>query len=544
MNKYLYLAEGVLFFVCWRVGMGNFSYWLVVGWLFASVLYIWTIWERAGISAKKVLGVILLALVPVVVRISLFDYTRIHVDDVIAGWISATTSFTRINFFAGLPLHKPDWMGQFPVFFFLFQKWFFFLSGQTLAALKWSVMPYVFLTGAGLYLLGEKLGDKRLGFLAVVWYAFFWPALYLETMGFMFVASTMMLVWWLYALARFDFQPNWKKAGMLGLLTGICLWFYISSYIAVPMLGLWFGIKLLLGKNRKLHLQQAVMAGLGFIITAGPLLAYAAGVDNYFLTRMNQVDLWSGSWSPYKALPQGQKWQLLEANFLLAIRSMYIDGLGGHGGYNFGRLGMLSGWNLGLLGFGLMVIVVLWRRQRFWGWIMLAVGASFMSMVLSIPPPAFHRFSAAFPLLGLIAAAPSLLWPEKWKRTGLVLVMVMGVFWGRENWNKFHQATEPENQNQDVLLINQILRDYPGRKVYIAAFPSYHLEKVWYFMAESYRDQKVTSKYHTDLIGKMNRDEKYVYIILWPHIYEYLFTSADIGGKRVPFNASYSLFVN
>ena len=152
------LAVSLGAYVSARVAAGGYDIALVGLWLTSILVFCgaWFDGRLIILDRGKIriwLGIGLLALLPVIVRVSLFDMSRIHGDDVISAWISATTDFSTANFFGGFPLSKVDWMGQFPAVYFVIQRGIVEVLGRNMAAIKWSVQPYVWLVG------WEKRGD-------------------------------------------------------------------------------------------------------------------------------------------------------------------------------------------------------------------------------------------------------------------------------------------------------------------------------------------------------------------------------------------------
>lgn len=104
---------------------------------------------------------------------------------------------------------------------------------------------------------------------------------------------------------------------------------------------------------------------------------------------------------------------------------------------------------------------------------------------------------------------------------------------------------DKENNHADiehVRVIDYIKSNFPEKQVYIAAFPSFALEKVYYFWEPG---KKIITDFHDNLLNNFVRNEKYVYIILFPKQFNVKFEQADPNGKIIS-NVStvYSLFVN
>ena len=476
---------------------------------------------------------------------------RAHGDDLLAAYFSATYDLGS-NFFAPVPADWTQWVTQFPCPFFFFQKIFFLLFGESLATIKFSVLPYVLVVSAFLFLVVRELLDERAAIVAVVLHSFFWPSLYLETLGLMFVSSTAgFLAFFYFALRQFR-TGSPRLAVVSGILAGMCFVFYISSFIALPILTAFLAVRWL-GERRWAVCRNLVLAFTAALAVTLPFVAQSSfkqsgDQPNYILRRFNQVSLLSGEWSGARdRIARGESpAEIVMENLTLSVRSLYTDGLSGHGGYNFGHRALFDSLSLALLVLGSGIGLFHIRRHQEWLVVYAVVVFSFLTgMVMTIPPPAFHRFSVAFPFLTMLMVLP-LHWLMSRKplaafRYG-VLALVLGVF-VVNNLFAFRAATRDEDDFEGLRLSRLINRDFPDRDVYVAAFPAFSFAKFHYF-SPGKNARRVVTDYHKAFLEAFNPDEKYVYVITIPHDFEEKFARLDPHGRIIHFSPSYSLFVN
>lgn len=246
---------------------------------------------------KKILIVFLLFL-PVIVRITLFDLTRIHGDDMITAYLSAHYDLLKTNPFAPVPHNIADWICQFPSTFFLLQKIFFLIFGTTLLTVKLSVIPYVLLVSIMLFLIARKIFDEKFAMISVVLYAFFAPALYLETLGLHFVSSTAIFMVFFYFLLLYHEKSRVKFIVLAGIFCALSYLFYSSSYIAIPVYFMFFIAELFLQKEKFSVVKHYLLGLLVFGIILMPFVLQMMQTENYYLShRADQVNLLTGEWS-------------------------------------------------------------------------------------------------------------------------------------------------------------------------------------------------------------------------------------------------------
>ena len=167
-------------------------------------------------------------------------------------------------------------------------------------------------------------------------------------------------------------------------------------------------------------------------------------------------------------------------------------------------------------------------------------------MVLTIPPPAYHRFSIAFPFLVILMTLPfSLLLrlpglPASNRNAlaaGLLLVFAC------VNQRQFAEAVFRDRPSDDLRLSELINQRFGGRKLYVAAFQSFAFQKIFFFR-DKWKNRPVESAYHSTLLQKFNRREKYVYVMIFADEFRKPFERADSSGRFIPFSRNYALFAN
>jgi hypothetical protein len=487
-------------------------------------------------------------LLPCLVRLANLRSDRIHGDDLITAYFSTRYDLARTDFFAPVPANLDAWVCQFPAPFFALQKLFFVLFGENLLTVKLSILPYVIATSAFLYAIVRELLDERGAALSLVLYAFFGPSVYLETIGLHFVSSTAVFLAFFYFSIRELRQGAPRQALLAGMAAGACYLFYLSSFLALPVAALFF---LARGRpQREQHVgRNLALFTLGMVMVLAPFVLRALQTPNSLFRRFEQVSLIGGQWSAYpRQVAHGETpVQIVRDNVRRAVQSIARPGIGGSGGYDFGKQSLLEPLSLALFALGSLRAIALASTSIEWSLLLVATALFFFVNVgLSIPPPAFHRFSIGFPFLCLLLALPlhALLdapWGGvAWRRT--IVAATLAAFVCTQTWYA-RRAMIPESDFDDLRLARFLDEQYPGRPLYVAAFPTYAFERFYHF-ARVRRDRRVTSDYHSTLLKSFDPRRKYVYVITLPATFEAQFARRDPHGRIIHFSAGLSLFVN
>ncbi len=494
---------------------------------------------------KPLLLYILLFSLPLVIRILFYDITRFHGDDLLSSYFSATTDWKNTNMFAGIPTDKGQWVCQFPAIYFYLQYLFFRIFGASLLTVKLSVLPYIFIIGASLYGIAATLFDKKTGVISVILYSFFAPALYLETLGLHFASSTAAFTTAVFLMILTVRHRNYGFAVATGIVVGLCYLTYTSSYIAGPLIICTLLISALNKRSVQLFASACITLIISLMIIA-PYGVYTIRNGNYFPGRAKQVSLVNGEWSPVKNL-KGTIFSYVPAitsNAVLSFRSVYTDGLSGHGGYNFGKRALLDPLSLILFIAGCLIIWKQIRHSKLLLIIPLTVcTAFFFGVILTIPPPAFHRFSVVFPMLVLIMALPiSVCFVSKLlKPVGMIIAVFIIIVYSIINIQIFKESAAPETNNEAFRLAGYIAGHYDNNiPIYVASFPGYVLEKEFYFMPV-FDTHQIKTDYHQNFLNSFP-PEPYLFVYIFPEVFEQKFIAKNPNGKTVQFSKTYGLF--
>ena len=490
----------------------------------------------------------LVVLLPVAVRVANFAPNRIFGDGVLTASFSVTENLSASRFFSPVPEAAIDWVCQFPSPFFVLQRGFFSLFGDSLEMVRWSIQPWVFLTGLFLFLVARRFFDRKTALYAVAVWSFLGMSVYLDTIGLHFISSTaVFLVFFWFALRWATGEGLRADAVGTGVACGFCFLFYTSSYIALPFLFLFVLIRL--WRDRGRHLAGSVLLPFGSMALAlGPFVAVAAGPNSYFLDRIRQLSLVSAPWSE----AAGREWRIgpalsaIGTNFLLSFESLYRPGIGGAGGYWFGHRALFDPPTLAFLLAGLCALLALARRKPFLLLVPLVVGVAFFShVVLAYPPPGFHRFSIAFPFVSLLVALPIALasrLPFSRVTRGAVAAGSLALLIG-SNVDAFSRAAATEYDHEEIRIASYLNQRFSDRKTYVAAFPGQAFGRLAYF-ASPRRPERIMTAYHKDLIRQFRPDEKYLYVVLFPEGFRARFERLDSNGRFVMFGNVWGLFFN
>lgn len=493
-------------------------------------------------------GLLLLFLLPVAVRAINTDNCRVHGDELLTAYFSATENLSPERFFAEIPKNDGVWVCQFPTAFFVLQRFFFRLFGDTLPQVRWSVWPYVFIAAAFLYLSARRVLDAFTGSVSVVLWAFLAISVYLESVGLHFVSSTaVLLVAFFFALRTLQ-EDDELDAVLAGVTAGLCYLFYTSSYVALPILAAAIGLRVF--RRRRIELfRNFLLPALGFALLIGPFATHALKIHNYFLGRAAQVSLLGGHWSDSaQRIAKGETaLGIVAKNLKVALRSFWESGIGGHGGYWFAHLPLFDRVTLALFILGLLIALKLAKERGEVGLVLLVIGLSFLTgVVLTIPPPAYHRLAAAYPFVAIVLALPfRRIWTFARLSAFARAALVAGglVVFAALNQSYFSEAALPEYENMELLFANWINLRYPDRRCYVAAFPENAYAKIAYFAVDRRKDP-IVCDYHDALLRRLDPSEKYVYIVLFADEFRARFQKADPNGHFKVFAPGWGIFLN
>jgi hypothetical protein len=93
------------------------------------------------------------------------------------------------------------------------------------------------------------------------------------------------------------------------------------------------------------------------------------------------------------------------------------------------------------------------------------------------------------------------------------------------------------------MISDYINKYYPGRNIYVASYPGFGFEKVYYF-SKGKNAKSIQTGYHDSFLEHFNSNEKYVYAVIFPNDFCPKFASKDKNGKIINISKGYCLFVN
>lgn len=550
----LSLAVAASAFAAWQVVAGRpgrlaVGAWAAgVGLVFLPFAPTWRITKRRLRPSWSWLVLLFIGLAPVVVRVALSSPARVHGDELITAYFSLTEDLSAPRFFAEVPRARVEWVSQFPTPFFLLQRALLDMFGDDIAGLRLSVQPYVFLVAVLLFLLTCELADRATAWIAVTISTFLAISLYLETLALQFISSTaVFLAFFLIGLRAIRSQGS-AHAVAAGVLCGACYFFYTSSYVAFPLMLALSGWQVF--RHRGRGLGRAVgLPLIGFVVTVAPFVAHAMTHYNYFNSRLAQVSLLSGQWSdvPERVARGENLLAILAAQTWRAVLALGKGGIGGHGGYWFGYQGLFDPLTLLLLIAGTSLALRRVRRRP--GFLVAAAVAAMTfitGVVLTIPPPAFHRWSLAWPFLALLMALPirellEMKRGSRFARVGAVVAVLLA--FASINLGRFTRATLGESVPVELYLGEMLNSRFPDKKLYLASFPGQAYEKLAYFANVRRRNRAITT-YHSDLLQSFRADEDYLYLITLPDDFAERFHALDPSARLVRVAPQYAMMFN
>ncbi|TSC87382.1 MAG: hypothetical protein G01um10147_703 [Microgenomates group bacterium Gr01-1014_7] len=487
----LCIAIVLLFMVYSHVLKRTVSEISLILWLGSLLLFVWVLkegrWRLPKLSRQILFDCVLLTLISTLFLLpfSLLS-SHFHYDEHITAYTSfSLLSADKIDWFGVVPA-KEEWVSQFPVFYHFFQKPFLVVYPSVLMV-RISTWPYTIGVVIVLYLLTRLVYTRFLGLLSALTFITLGTQLYLGSLGLLFHSSTFFFMLSLYAFTRLYLYRTYPNAVLLALSMAVCYMVYTSSYIIAPFI-LTFMIFSFV-KDRTVSL--AALYGKTLIIffaALSPSLLYAARIDNFFMQRVNQVSLFSGTWRSQQEIFHNidSFLSVLTAHTSDAWRSLFLPDVGGGGEYWFGHQSFFE--PVGFILFLLGIIIVLYQAIRRGSMILFifpsAIAFTFVfGVVLTIHPPPFHRWSIAYPMIGF-SIAQSVSWmffkirrrfyPSRNFSNGILATAL--ILFVISNVKHALSMTEKDKilKPQDIIMVSRYIRAnvLPQAPIYIAAFPA------------------------------------------------------------------------
>lgn len=484
----------------------------------------------------------LIILIALAVRIGLMqDINTYHIDEYLSAHFSySLPPFSEIDWFGVYP-PIGVWICQFPLLYFFFQKVFFNIFGLTTLTMRLSELPYILAIFISLYGIGKRLCNEGVAITAITILALFSPDLYLSRWSLHFTSSTAFFLVATYFLVSSIQTGRKTHFAAFGIATGLCYATYYSSYVAAPLFALYILSLLVTKKISWKKCTNFILSGILFLYFISPLLVYAKYVDNFFTQRTEQVKLINGQWSPYQSIvitPQSV-FKILETQTVISLQSLYTNGIGGHGGYWFGKLAFFDTVTLVLFGLSIIYFTIrlIYKREPEKLFLLSSLGAAFFTgMVMTIPPPAFHRISVIYPFIALLLAITlvdgyQLLQKSKKAFASPVFITLLTAILLGNVYHFSRILVEDRADDIDFPLIEQNLKDEHVTKVYIAAFDSYSLGKVLFIRS----GQQIQA--HTEslegLLKKVPHNETSYIIVVYPNQETFDALNASFAKTRI-----------
>lgn len=396
-----------------------------------------------------------------------------HQDEFITAYTSwSLPPITKLDWFAAYP---PVWVSQFPVLFHILQQPFF-LASPNVEAIRISVWPYAILITVSLYFLARTLFSRRIAVIAILMYIIFAPNVYLSSMGLHFMSATAFYMALIGQLAFFFQTKNARHAKWAGLWCGLCYLTYTSSYVAYPVLALIVLLAFIMIRERYI-IHGFLVATIISLLVLAPFITYAKVANNFFVQRIDQVNIFWGSW--HDGTSASPLLERVTTHVVDAIKALVEPNVGGLGGYNFGKQGLLDPFTATLLVVGLVVLVLgVIKRNYKYVFLLIALFVPFLSgYVLTTHPPPFHRLSIIYPLLTLLIAlgtdrVASLVKGRFVLFTMIIIVAITNIHhaWAMIQGDK---SIYPQNSRVIGEYINTTVPQ--GETIHIAAYPSFYL---------------------------------------------------------------------
>lgn len=408
--------------------------------------------------------------------------THFHQDEFILAYASfLLPSIEELEWFSGFP---KDYLAKFPVFWFALQKPFFYYLGNTIWAVRISTWPYYALLIVTLFALGKQLLGRNGAFACCAIFIVLAPNLYLSSFGLQNIASTLFFVLAILMLFRVFAAYRWQHEAWLGFACGFAFLNNPASYITYPLIG----SVMLIEAARKwslIPMTSLARASLPCLVILTPFIIHAIFIENFFVQRIQQVNIFSGTWSDRsQQIELGISiWNVISNQLINAVHALYSPGIGGLGGFSYGGQAFLDPITASL--FGISLLYLIYRlsagKDIYAFYILIMFSVPFiLGFVLTIHPPPFHRLAIIYPLFALIlvimgrAAINCLLKPYRKRMAiaGLLTLLSSNVL------HAWHMVDEEKHTHysQDTRILGDYFNTHlqQGSEIEIAAFPSFH----------------------------------------------------------------------
>jgi len=501
-----------------RVGLASFIIWII------SILLVIPDYDLTGILKKiKIFSVnqnqIFLLLIITGALSCLYLLNQIpwhfHQDEFITAYASYTLPpIKKIDWYKGYP---DLWVAQFSIIFHLIQAPFVKILGPSVTVVRISVWPYYIGIMVYLYFFSKKIfKSPKKALLNCLLFGFFTPSLYLFSMGLHFISSAYFFIAAVYYFLMVILEKKYIYAYLNGIFVALCLLTYPSSYAVIPVLfsaTIYFFIR----KNiRPKSIPLLIYAFFIFLITLAPFIVHALTIKNYFIERTAQTNIFWGSWSDdAKLIKSGFPiLNILSKHFIDSFKSLFLPGIGGAGGYWFGKLSLFEPISASLfIGGSLLLFYKFCLGSKEYSLLFLSTWIPFIFLfVLTTHPPFFQRLSVIYSFMTIavyLGLNKIFDYTSRMKIKKIVGMFILIIYLISNIFLTIRMI------NQDKILYNQNTRLMSnfitqnikyGTLIQIAAFPSFHLEsEMWFRLQGRYPlitndKSEVLKTYNGDII--------------------------------------------
>ncbi|HVO71872.1 MAG TPA: glycosyltransferase family 39 protein, partial [Aggregatilineaceae bacterium] len=277
------------------------------------------------------------------------------------------------------------------------------LMGQTVAAARmpWAILGA--LTVPAVYLMGQRLFDRRVGLIAAAVMATFPLHIQFSRTAMDMTGDALFITLTLAFLTRALRDGDELEAALAGLCLGLSQYFYFAGRIAAPLMIAYIGLY-------ALHNRRAVWKRAGALLITGVVAGvvvfpnlYATAMDKArsFSPRLNQVSIWSTGNLEMAARQDRlrQYWtDQIQRSFLAYVHFQDESDV-------YGRYNPVLGWYAGVpFMVGLAVVLRRWRDPRFLVLALWAAGTASLGGTLLVDPPHYPRYVNVTPGLAVIVA--------------------------------------------------------------------------------------------------------------------------------------------
>ena len=310
------MAVVLMAFVLWRIPAMDraANYWPVfLAWLAAILLFLAAVHRpaerpapRDWIRARRwpLLAVAALALFAFVLR----AWRIGDIPFTLAG-DEASQGLEALKYSAG-EWRSPfttGWLGV-PTMGFIFNSLSLAVTGPTIAGLRlpWALVGT--LTVLTTFLLVRQLLNVRIALLTAFLVAVFHYHIHFSRLGSNQIADPLFMSLSLLFLYRGLDRRRPLEWGLAGVATGVALYFYAGARLTPVVIAVVLGYLFILAPRRFWADHRSGVAALvaGFLLTAAPMLQYAARFPDDFNARINEVGIIQSGWLERQVTNNGQ----------------------------------------------------------------------------------------------------------------------------------------------------------------------------------------------------------------------------------------------